>query len=288
MIRMQSSISRNRTQRAGLDASTRRPPALVRATLRPGRHLEWADAIVRRFGRPSIRWGRNPQALVHLRRLRTWRVSVRNVGQSPHVVERRLLERSLFQERRTVLERVVRAVVRSFAPSIDPARVPTPPRPRVRTRAHTRIELRRPEVAITQHTSPARALPVARTPRARAQERWSGAALTRVAKRARMQMDGTSDLPARIVRRLRRREEMPRGARRESLPGRFAGTEPPSDSVVARAPLRPATRRGQTLEPEAAAATRVPAAVNVTQITDEVIRQLDRRFVATRERLGSF
>lgn len=81
---------------------------------------------------------------------------------------------------------------------------------------------------------------------------------------------------------------MPRGARRESLPGRFAGTEPPSDSVVARAPLRPATRRGQTLEPEAAAATRVPAAVNVTQITDEVIRQLDRRFVATRERLGSF
>jgi hypothetical protein len=37
---------------------------------------------------------------------------------------------------------------------------------------------------------------------------------------------------------------------------------------------------------ENAAGIPIPAAVSVTQLTDEVMRQLDRRLVAVRERMG--
>jgi len=110
----------------------------------------------------------------------------------------------------------------------------------------------------------------------------------RVVRHVTMASDsGPRDVAARIVRQLRRREEAPPLQPRDVAPTRAALPTSGSDFVVERTMQRPQRQLGPTLEPEAARATgRLTPAVNVTQITDEVIRQLDHRLVATRERMG--
>lgn len=93
-----------------------------------------------------------------------------------------------------------------------------------------------------------------------------------------------SEIAARILRQVRRVEERPAGQ--------------PLDTVVAPSVVRVA---GSVLEPSqgmpvreisitpafsSLSATPLPAPFNVAQLTDEVMRQLDRRLVAARERMG--
>ena len=285
-IRMQSRMARRHVRRAGLETATTRRHAPVRAARRWSRHLHWVSAIVRRFTTPSARWGFRPQAFVHLRRARTAAGFVRTVATSRNVTAR--VERSLVAERRSILERIITAVSRSAPALLDRHAAAAPAWIRARTRRRAPVESRRTVLVPGPHTANARVLPVA--PGATlGRTGVSPTALTSlpvVACRRLRLVTQAADLPTQMARRLRRREEMPPIAPRAPLPSRAADAEPLSRTVVARGTLPP-RRQSPSLEPASPPVARPTPAVSVTQITDEVIRQLDRRFVAARERLGN-
>lgn len=95
---------------------------------------------------------------------------------------------------------------------------------------------------------------------------------------------GPLEITTRIMRQFRRVEERPFSREPGWAPGAPAprGSEP-----VLEAPARKLRRdMDSTLDFGRVATVPPPAALNLTQLTDEVMRQLDRRLVAARERMG--
>lgn len=92
-------------------------------------------------------------------------------------------------------------------------------------------------------------------------------------------------MTTRILRRLNRVEERPLSPepRRVSGASEFDGFEGKLETSARRRrrDLDGAAHRSGT-----AASVPMPASINMTQLTDEVMRQLDRRLVALRERMG--
>jgi hypothetical protein len=96
-----------------------------------------------------------------------------------------------------------------------------------------------------------------------------------------------SSLPERVMRRLRRVEERPLRYARPSAAMRFAAPGPEETATARQSRKHSISQPNVDLEAQVVGrAVQPPAAVNVTQITDAVLQQLDRRLVAARERMG--
>jgi hypothetical protein len=96
-----------------------------------------------------------------------------------------------------------------------------------------------------------------------------------------------NDVSTRVMRKHRRVEERP-FMRVRDLPGRVAPAPVAENPVVIERPRpRLAAKHKSSSELEARnGVLQADRAVNVAQVTDEVLRQLDRRLVAARERRG--
>jgi hypothetical protein len=256
-------------------------------------HLDWVRAIVRRLARGAVRWN-VPASLVHRRRNRGTDRSRDTAPRTLRVVERRV-EWSRFVERRVVLERVPVAARPSLVP---PSRVssgtsterggPSPAgskRPADRLAAPLTLASARSATA-SELVVPTRMRVV---PSADGSAPTGSRPAARVLAGSRSALPAVSEpgeLPARIVHGLRRREERPGLLGREAYATATVRTDGPPPVVLEPSPARRAERHPAIPDPPPVEPARPGPSVDVSHLADEVMRQLDCRLVAARERLG--
>jgi hypothetical protein len=98
---------------------------------------------------------------------------------------------------------------------------------------------------------------------------------------------GADDLAANVTQKHRRVEERRLAASRD--PGPVSGLWGPSESIVTaeRRPMQSRKTRISNVESETLNSPARPEfPINVARVTDEILKQLDRRVIAARERMG--
>jgi hypothetical protein len=258
---------------------------LLRLVRRAERHRRFAERLAARWRPTGVGLGRRGSDPVHLRRGRGRAVFLRAVSSLRLVVEH--CWRTLVPAARPAA--MVRAAVaaatgsdrhravRRLAPPRDRRHEGgTPaadaPRRRFEDRGALRVDttwmlrIVHPRVGADRerHAEPAIAVRPARPP-----------AVT----------DIGLALPIRVVRTYMRREETPRGIGVKVVHGRDAAV---ATAIGGGAAPRPRMERsGGSVPTDVAFGPHVRPPTSVASIADEVIRQLDRRFLAHRERFGS-